>query len=298
MYEVQLLKHKKPRKNFRKGQKSNRWIRLLGRIVLGFKVMAAVVTFAAVTGFFILIHELVTQCDYFAAEKITIEGTQRLTHEQVARQARIRNGDNILSVNLSLVRRRLLAHPWIAEAEVSREIPSRLIIRVKEHTALAVVDFGQKFLIDHQGRIFKAWNPADPHDLPVISGLDLSDLKIYGRLEPSYPDQTSIESAPFRAVMQVLELGKQQGSILPNHLIRQISVDRQIGLTIYAFDRLKAISLGYSDYIGKYHMLAKLFSYLKRQRSIFDFDRIDLNNMKRIVVNPIKNEFFAQKTKK
>lgn len=285
-----MFKRKKRRKNYRKGQKSKRLFQLLGRIMLGFKVMAAVVVFAAVTGFFILIHEIVTQCDYFAAEKVTIEGTRRLTHEQVSRQARVHIGDNILSVNLSLVRRRLLAHPWIAETEVGREIPSRLIIRIKEHAALAVVDFGQKFLINHQGRIFKTWNPADPHDLPVISGLDLSDLKVYGRLESSHPGQASVESAPFRAVMQVLQLGKQQGSILPNHLIRQISVDRQIGLTIYAFDRLKAISLGYSDYIAKYHMLAKLFSYLKRQRSIFDFDRIDLNNVKRIVVNPIKME--------
>jgi len=79
-------------------------------------------------------------------------------------------------------------------------------------------------------------------------------------------------------------------------LIRQISVDRQIGLTIYAFDHLKAISLGYSDYLAKYHMLAKLFSYLKRQRSIFDFDRIDLNNLQRIVVNPIKMESPKQGT--
>jgi len=250
--------------------------------------MAAVVAVAAVTGFFILIHEIVTQCDYFAAEKVTIEGTQRLTHEQVARQARVRTGDNILSVNLSLARKRLLAHPWIADAEVSREIPSRLIIRVKEHTALAVVDFGQKFLINHQGRIFKAWDPAEQQNLPVISGLDLSDLKVYGGLDSSHPGQTSLESAPFRAVMQVLKLGRQQGSILPNHLIRQISVDRQIGLTIFAFDGLKAISLGYSDYIGKYQMLAKLFSYLGGQRSIFDFDRIDLNNLQRVVVNPIK----------
>jgi len=260
------------------------------RIMLAFKVMAAVVALAAVTFFFILIHEIVTQCDYFAAEKITIEGTRQLTHEQVARQAGVRTGDNILAVNLSLVRRRLLAHPWIAEAEVSREIPSRLIIRVKEHAALAVVDFGQKFLINHQGRIFKAWDSAEAQNLPVISGLDLSDLTVYGRLEPSYPGQTPVESAPFRAVMQVLTLGKEQGSILPNHLIRQISVDRQIGLTIYAFDGLKAISLGYSDYIGKYHMLAKLFSYLKRQRNIFDFDRIELNNLQRIVINPIKME--------
>ncbi len=285
-----MFNRKKTRKNYRQGQKPKRWLRLLDRIMLGFKVTAGVAAFAAVTGFFILIHEIVTQCDYFAVEKITIEGTRRLTHEQVARQARVRTGDNILAVNLSLVRKRLLAHPWIAEAEVSREIPSRLIIRVSEHTPLAVVDFGQKFLINHQGRIFKPCNPGEQHDLPVIRGLDLADLKVYGRLESPHPGRTSVDSAPFRAVMQVLELGKQQGSILPNRLIRQISVDRQIGLTIYAFDHLKAISLGYSDYIAKYHMLAKLFSYLKRQRSIFDFDRIDLNNLQRIVVNPIKKQ--------
>jgi len=285
-----LFKRKKPRKNCCKDQKSKRLIPLLGRIILGIKVVAAVAAVAATTGFFILIHEIVTQCDYFATRKITIEGTQRLTHEQVARQARVRTGDNILSINLSLARKRLLAHQWIAEAEVSREIPSRLIIRVKEHAALAVVDFGQKFLINHQGQIFKPYYPADQDDLPVISGLDLSDLKVYGRLESSYPGRTPVDSAPFKAVMQVLKLGQKQGSILPNHLIRQIRVDRQIGLTIHAFDRLKAISLGYSDYIAKYHMLARLFSYFKHRPSIFDFDRIDLNNLQRIVVNPVKIE--------
>lgn len=285
-----MAKRKKPRKNYRKGQKPKAWRRLLARLALGFKVMAAVSAFAGVTVFFILVHEIVTQSDYFAAETITIEGNRRLTHEQVARQARVRAGDNILSVNLSKVRRRLLAHPWISEAEVIREIPSRLIIRIKEQTALAVVDFGEKFLINLQGRIFKAWDPTEQPGLPVIKGLDVSDLEVYGRLASSRPGESMPDSTPFRAVMQVLELGQQQGSILPNHLIRQINVDRQIGLTIHAFDHLKAISLGYSDYIRKYHMLAELFSYLKRQRSIFDFDRVDLNNLQRIVVNPIKKE--------
>jgi cell division protein FtsQ len=282
------LRQKKPRKNYRKGQKAARWTRFLGHTMLGVKAVLAVIALAAVTGFFILIHDIVTQCDYLAAKELTIEGTQRLTHAQIARQARIRKGDNILAVNLSLVRKRLLAHPWIAEAEISREIPSRLIIRIKEHAALAMVDFGQKFLLNHQGQIFKAYDPADRLNLPVISGLHPTDLKVYSMLTPSNPVQTPVDSAPFRAVMQILELGKQQGSILPNHFIRQIRVDRQIGLTIYAFDRLKAISLGYSDYSGKYHMLAKFFSYFKRQRNIFDYDRIDLNNLQRIVINPIK----------
>jgi cell division protein FtsQ len=254
--------------------------------MIGVKAMFAIIAIAAATGFFILIHDIVTQCDYLAIKEVAIEGTQRLTQAQIARQAQVRMGDNLLAVNLSLLRKRLMAHPWIATAEVSREIPSRLIIRVKEHSALAMVDFGQKFLLNHQGQIFKAYDSADGLNLPVISGLDPSDLKVYSMSTASNPVEPPVESAPFKAVMQVLELGKKQGSILPNHFIRQISVDRQIGLTIHAFDRLKTIRLGYSDYSGKYHMLAKLFSYVKRQRSIFDYDRIDLNNLQRIVINP------------
>ena len=283
-----MFLRKNVRKNFRKSEKAARRNKFLGGILLSFKVMAAVVALAVVTGFFILVYDLATQCDYFAARRMSIEGTRRLTPEQVARQARVRIGDNILAVNLALVRKRLLAHPWIAEAEVRREIPSRLIIRVKEHDALALVNIGQKFLINHQGQIFKAWEPSDPGNLPVISGLDVSDLTVYGRKQSSEKNRAPALSAPFKAVMQVLQMGLQQGSILPNRLVRRIEVDRQIGLTLFAFDGVKAINLGYSDYPGKYHVLANLFSYLKRQPSIFDVDRIDLNNLERVVVHPLR----------
>jgi cell division protein FtsQ len=283
-----LFKRKTPRKNYRIGQKARRRFKLLGRILLVFKVTATVAALAGMTGFFILVHDLLIQSDYFATDQVIIEGARRLTPAQVARQAQVHQGDNILAVNLTLVRKRLLAHPWIAEAEVSREIPSRLVIRIQEQQALAVVDFGQKFLINYQGQIFKEWEPMDPENLPVISGLNVSDLGVCGQLQESKDGSAAAISAPFKAVMQVLQLGRDQNSILPNRLVRRINVDRQIGLTIYAFDSLKVINLGYSDYSGKYHMLANLFSYLNHQRSISDFDRIDLNNLQRIVVNPIK----------
>ncbi|MBW2656457.1 MAG: hypothetical protein JRC59_01950, partial [Deltaproteobacteria bacterium] len=123
-----------------------------------------------------------------------------------------------------------------------------------------------------------------------IKGLKLSDLTVYRQSESSNFNRDRERTAPFKAVMRVLQLGGKKGSILPNRFVRQIHVDRQIGLTIYAFDQGKTINLGYSDYAGKYRMLANLFSYLKRHRSISDFDRIDLNNLKRVVVNPIKRE--------
>jgi cell division protein FtsQ len=283
----QVFLQNKPRKNHRRSGKTAGRNKFLSGIILTFRTTASVIVLVLVTGFFILVHDLATQCDYFAVRQMSIEGTQRLTPEDVARQARIGLGDNILAVNLSLVRKRLLAHPWIAEAEVRREIPSRLIIRVKEHSALALVDFGQKFLINHRGQIFKAWEPSDPEDLPVVSGLDVSDLTVWGRPQSSEKNGAPRPSAAFNAVMQVLHMGLQQGSILPNRIVRQIKVDRQIGLTLYAFDGIKAINLGYSDYPGKYDMLANLFSFFNRQPKILDFDRIDLNNLERIVVHPL-----------
>jgi cell division protein FtsQ len=286
-----MFGRKKPRNNYRKGQKAKREFKFLSRIMLGFKLIAAAAAVAFVSVFFILVHDFLTQCDYFKIDRLTIEGARRLTKKEIAQQARVGTGDNILAVNLSLVRKRLLAHPWIAEAGVSREIPSGLSIRIKEHTPLAVVDVGQKFLINHQGKIFKAWDASDPADIPLINGLNVLDLPpVYGQIDSSKGYIAREHTVPFKAVMQVLKLGSQQGSILPNRSIRQIRVDRQIGLTLYAFDRVKTINLGYDDYDGKYHMLANLFSYLKHQQSASDFDRIDLNNLNRVVVTPLRRE--------
>jgi len=285
-----VSRRRKSQKNTHGGLRGAGRFKFIDRFISGFKFMMAIAAVGVVTGSFILVHDLLTQCDYFSARQLTIEGMRRLTKEQVAQQAGVHSGINILSTNLTLVRKRLRAYPWIAEAEVSRQIPSGLTIIVKEHTALAIVDLGQKYLINTHGEIFKEWDSSDPKNLPVVSGLDLSDLTVYGRTEPSQPGSDKERSAPYRAVMRVLQLGEKNGSILPNRIVKQIRVDRQIGLTVHAFERGTPINLGYSDYADKYRMLSNLFSYLKQHRSISDFDRIDLNNLQRVVVNPIRIE--------
>ena len=286
-----MFGRRKPRKNRRNGKKTRRQSKFWDRLLVGVKLFAVLVTVAAISVIFILVHDILTQCDYFKISRLTIEGAQRLSQKEIEQQARIGLGVNILAVNLSLVRKRLLAHPWIAEAGVSREIPSGLRIRIEEHSPLAVVDVGKKFLINHSGNIFKAWDASDPADLPVVNGLNVFDLPpVDGQTDPPQGEAAHKRTEPFKAVMKVLCLGRQQGSILPNRSIRQIRVDRQIGLTLVAFDRIKTINLGYDDYDGKYHMLANLFSYLKRQQSGSDFDRIDLNNLNRVVVNPLRRQ--------
>ena len=92
-------------------------------------------------------------------------------------------------------------------------------------------------------------------------------------------------SNPFDAVLDVLRLGQRAESVIPNKMIRQIMVDREIGITIYAFNKIKEIKLGYENYTDKYDLLKKVLLYIKNLNNFQDPVSIDLNNFNRVVVN-------------
>jgi cell division protein FtsQ len=294
-----VFKRKKPRKNYRKGAKAKQRFTFLRRFLIAFNVVVGIAALLATSGLFILVYDVITQCDYFRAQNLKIAGMQRLTEKQIVQQARVGKGMNVLAVNLSVVRKRLMAHPWIAEAEVRREIPTGLYIRIKEHVPLAIVELDRKYIINEQGQVFKEWTASDPDTLPLVSGLQPADFMAQDNKAGVLPPQRAGRREkltlkphpsvrPLEAVMQVLTLGKQARSILPNCDIKQIRVDREIGITLEAFRHIKTIVLGYQNYPLKYSMLKNILKYRKQKRNFPDFDRVDLNNVNRIVVNPVR----------
>jgi cell division protein FtsQ len=283
-----MFKRKKPRRNYRKGAKAKQRFAFLRRFLLAFYGIAGIAALLATSCLFILVYDVTTQCDYFKTQNLEIAGMQRLTGKQIAQQARVSKGMNIMAVNLSMVRKRLMAHPWIAEAEVRREIPSGLYIRVKEHVPLAIVQLDRKYMINEQGQVFKEWTASDPDRLPLVSGLQLADFRAQAKTGAPASPHDHLGVRPLEAVMQILALGKQARSILPNRNIRRIRVDREIGITLEAFKQIKTIVLGYHNYPLKYAMLKNILNYRKQKRNFPDFDRVDLNNVNRIVVNPVR----------
>jgi cell division protein FtsQ len=256
-----------------------------------FKTAAGLTVLCIISTGFVLIYDLIIQCDYFKAKNLTITGNQMFSDKQIISQADLKKGVNIFSVNLSIVEKRLLAHPWIAEADISRELPSGINIRIKEHNAVAVVDLGRRFLINNKGKLFKEFTTGDPGVLPVINGLRYSDISITPELRSHGSGKSNMalymkeRSNPFDAVMDVLRLGQRAESVLPNKLISKIMVDREIGITIYAFSKIKEIKLGYENYADKYDLLKKVLLYIKNINNFQDLVSIDLNNFNRVVVN-------------
>ncbi|MBN1930064.1 MAG: FtsQ-type POTRA domain-containing protein [Desulfobacterales bacterium] len=272
-----MLGRKPIKKNRYKIRSGKRYVKIIRSFFLCLKITAGFAGLVILSLIFILSYDFVTQCDYFKAKNVKVEGRVRLTLQEVIEQARIHTGTNILSANLTTARKRLLSHPWIAAAEVRRELPGSIYIRIKEHKPIAVVCLNQKFIINDQGKIFKKWEASDPENIPIINGLDITDIDIFGQSP----------GIVFNAVMDILKLGQKPESIVSIDSIKRIDVDREIGITIYAFEHSKAIKLGYNDYPSKFKQLKNVLFYLKKRSDFSDFDSIDLNNLNRVVINPI-----------
>lgn len=265
---------KKTRKNRYKKKPRAKEGRMLQRLVMGLKLFALVLLLLTVSALFMAGYAAVTQSEYFRTERIDVTGQSRLTKDELISQTGIAPGANLLAVNLSLVRKRLLAHPWISGARVAREIPATLRIHVTEHQAVAVVDLGRKFLLNAQGRIFKEYSDHDPTDLPLVSGIDYADISLGDdALGPA-----------LTAVLEALEISRKGKGALPYAAVERLHYDPELGISLRDRRNGADIRLGLGDYQKKYDRLETLVSRLSRDSRWQSFISIDLNNPDRAVV--------------
>jgi len=117
-----------------------RHIDIVRYLKVSLKILGAAATGAAFSLLFVFVFDFLTQSEYFRAEEITVKGRNRLSEPEVLKQAQIASGMNILSINLAKAGKLLMTHPWIADAEVRRELPSGIHIRITEHKPAAVLD--------------------------------------------------------------------------------------------------------------------------------------------------------------
>lgn len=238
-----------------------------------------------VSVFFLFLYRELTEWNYFETKKIMVTGNSRVSEKEINIQAGVEPGTNLFSLNLSAVRKRLLAHPWIEEAQVEWRVPSAIRIKVKEHQPLAIFDIDQKYTIDFNGKIFKRWDGTEPDRLPVVEGLKFSDLGISG----------ASHSISFNTVMNVLTSGKKSDCIIPNETVQRVLLDRELGITLFIVQdekmfNISEIQLGYEDYPSKYERLQDLLIYLKHQQNGMMIHSVNLSNPDRIVIAPIHTE--------
>lgn len=255
----------------RSAPKGSNWLWTL------FRVLAGAVAIIVMSLVFVFGYDWATQSDYFRAETVEVHGIRRLSEQRVKQAAGIENGVNIFSVNLSTARRRLMALDWVAGAEVRRQVPESIIIRIREHEPVARIDLGKTFMINPKGEIFREAAKGAFSDLPIIKGLNYADWQ---RLEVGRAPVVS-------SVMAVLGLDRKGHSVFNTRSIEQIQADRDLGLVLQIRDLpIKQVRLGYGNYGQKLRRLEKVLVYLENKEPSVEFEKMDLRNPDRIVARP------------
>ncbi len=227
-------------------------------------------------GLVLLYHQLLTSPRFCIKDNQNIEivGLRRLTPELIRRQAGLGPETNLLALSPTRVERALLAHPWIARAELTRKWPHRLYLRIQEREPVALVQMGELYYVDRQGSLFKPLSPGDPHDFPVITGLKPEHfLKGEGGL-PEVAAQA----------LQLLELLKNAPPPVTLENTSEIHVDLERGFTIYANGLSGALDLGLTEHQEKLTRFVQIWPILAHKGYLSRVGRINLDSPQRVLI--------------
>ena len=115
----------------------------------------------------------VTTSPRFAVTDVVVNGNKLRTPDQLAAEAKIAKGANVFSIDLDESRSLLARDPWVQSVTLGRRLPGTILVQVTEREAAALVSIaGDVYLSSRDGELFKRFEPGDPSDLVVITGID------------------------------------------------------------------------------------------------------------------------------
>ena len=159
---------------------------------LGFGILGWGVWFGLKKG----AQEMFSENPLYQITDIPIENRgEILKPNQVLSYLQVRRGQNLLAIDLDQLRQALEILPVVEKAEIFRQLPNRLVIRILERIPIANISantYAAQYQIDRHGMVMDLLpyqkNADDLHKklavLPAITGASVADLKI-GRVVSS-----------------------------------------------------------------------------------------------------------------
>ena len=104
--------------------------------------------------------------------RVEVRGGQFLSEGEVRELLGPAVGENILSLDIDDLKKRLRASPWVADATVQRTLPDMLRVEIDERSPVALAEIDHLYLMDGDGTLIELYGPrTSTFDLPVVRGL-------------------------------------------------------------------------------------------------------------------------------
>jgi cell division protein FtsQ len=171
---------------------------------------------------------------YFTVSTIVVHGHLRLGREEVLRWAEMADGMSIWDASPATVRLRVQRSPWVERAQVQREFPNRVSIRIQERRPVALAQLDELTYVDRRGRILGPLRTDDSRDFVIVTGLQDAEDEFA---------QIGLHRA-----LKLLRLCERTACF---HALSELHIDRQRGVTLFPMHQPVSVVLGWGSWREK-----------------------------------------------
>lgn len=111
----------------------------------------------------------------FQLQEVNFTGLTRASRADLVKLSGLAQGQNLFAMDVSVLEKAMLQHPWVHTVEVTRHFPATVSVQVVEHTPEALVVLGDLYVLNGEGEPFKRVTPGDGLDLPLVTGVVRED---------------------------------------------------------------------------------------------------------------------------
>ena len=197
--------------------------------------------------------------EYFALEHVVIHKRGRTSERAIHQAMHLRLGMSIWDVDAARLETEIERLPWVRSARVRRELPRRVVVRVRAHRPAAIIHLAglpqPLHYVSATGHVFAPVGTRDGRDLPYVTGLD-RDAVESGAAEPT-----------LRAALAALRTAARHRDALG--AISEVHLDVAAGLTLLPVRPPVPILVGWEDVDAKLARIAEVLpSWLAREDAV------------------------------
>ncbi len=207
-------------------------------------------------------YRFVTSSHYFALRKVTFSPTEHVSAQQLRALAALSSKDNVFSLDLAAVARRVASHPWILSAKATRRLPGEIHVEVVEQQPVAAVLMGGMYLVNASGALFKRAAFDEARALPLVTGISRDE---YEQRPGGARERIRIALAALRAY------GARKG----RPLLGEVHLDERNAVTLYARKTGLQIRLGRGAFLTKLSRFDAVWAALGDRRRLLRVVRLD-----------------------
>ncbi len=127
----------------------------------------------------------------FGITEISVSGNLNVAAADIIGTSGIEKGENIFIINTRKAERALKEISYVADAEVKRKFPAKVVIEITESKADVIYDMPTEFIVTTiEGRVLQKTGDVTEITAPIVKGVTISSAEPAGFIKTENPEVT------------------------------------------------------------------------------------------------------------